>query len=499
MSAPAATLKERADIALRNEFLRKAVRFTAERQSGQKHKSTEALGHWEEWRECGRAIRAHTIAHLDYYLDQFTRQVTAQGGHVHFAADAAEAATQALDIARTKGAKLVAKSKSMVTEEVGINHRFEPHGIRCVETDLGEWIVQLAHETPSHIINPAIHKNRQQIQELFEREGGEKLSTETAVLAGFARRRLREIFQQADIGMTGCNFAVAETGSMVLFTSEGNGRMVTTLPRIQLVMMGMERIVPSLDDLEVMANILPRSATGQKLTVYMSVLTGPRRAGEADGPEELHIIILDNGRSDQLGDPEFQSVLNCIRCGACLNVCPVYRHIGGHAYGGVYSGPIGAVLTPLLQQNQQADKAQWAETANASSLCGACFQACPVKIPLHDMLVHLRRRRVEAALTGAGERLGFKLFSRVFRSPRWYRLAGAMSRWLAPLANQPWAAPFLGPLKGWLKHRTLPKPAPRSFQDLWSDLKDERRTTPSSSPLPPKGGGRPRGESSSPG
>ncbi len=459
MSAPVVgTLAARADAALRDDFLRKAVRFTVDRLSGLKGRSTEELGRWEEWRERARVVRADVIANLDWYLGRFAANLEARGGRVHFAADAGEAARVVLEIARARGAKLVAKSKSMVSEEVGINHALEGAGIRAVETDLGEWIVQLAHETPSHLIVPAIHKNRAQIQALFEAEGGEGLAPETATLAGFARRRLRKVFREADLGLTGCNFALADTGSVAIFTNEGNGRMVSTLPRTHVVMMGMERILPSWEDLELMANVLPRSATGQKITTYLTVLSGPKLRGETDGPEELHVVILDNGRSDILGDPEFQEVLHCIRCGACLNVCPVYRQIGGHAYGSVYSGPIGAVLTPLLQR----DRAAAAELANASSLCGACAEACPVKIPLHDMLVRLRGRRVRAGGTGWAERAAFRLYARIFGSPRAYRFAAAAARRLLPFAARL-------PSNGWTRWRDLPPPPGKSFRKLWTE------------------------------
>lgn len=328
-----ATVKERADLALNNDFLRKAVRFTTERLRDGKQKAANDHGHWEEWRERGRQIRLHTIAHLDYYLNLFADKARANGTHIHFAATGEEAVKIALEIAQRKQAASVVKSKSMVTEELHLNKALESIGVETIETDLGEYIIQLAGETPSHIIIPAIHKNRYQIAELLSKEAGEELLPETTILAGFVRRKLREKFLDADIGMTGCNFAIAETGSMVLFENEGNARMVTTLPKTQITLMGMERIIPSWSDLEVMATLLPRSATGQKLTVYMSGISGPRRTNDGDGPEEQHIIILDNGRSEQLGDPEFQELLNCIRCGACLNACPVYRHIGGHAYG----------------------------------------------------------------------------------------------------------------------------------------------------------------------
>jgi L-lactate dehydrogenase complex protein LldF len=448
-------LGDRARAALADDFLRQAVRFTVDRLRAGKARGTAALGDWEQWRESARDIRRHTIAHLDEYLAEFTQHATAAGASVHFAADAAEARSLALAIARRAEARLVVKSKSMVSEEVALNRHFEEAGIKVVETDLGEWIVQLAHETPSHLILPAIHKQRRQIQELFEQEGQEKLAPDTSVLAAFARRRLREAFLEADVGITGCNFAIAESGSVALFTNEGNGRMVTTLPRVHIVLMGMERIVPTWDALEVMANVLPRSATGQKLTTYLNVLTGPRRTGEADGASEMHVIVLDNGRASLLGDPHFQDVLNCVRCGACLNVCPVYRHIGGHAYGAVYSGPIGAVLTPLLYQSPEA-----AELANASTLCGACFEACPVKIPLHDMLVELRHRNVERGLSPAGERIGMKLFARFATSDALWRLARRLTRALQRVASTParrrWLARLLPPLRPWLRHRALP-------------------------------------------
>ncbi len=276
-----------------------------------------------------KQIRAHTVAHLDYYLSRFIENARAQGVHVHFAPEGKDAARIAMDIAKHRGAKSVVKSKSMVSEEVHINEAFEQIGIESIESDLGEYIIQLANEPPSHIIIPAIHKNRRQIAELLSKEAGETLPPETQMLAGFARRKLRDKFLEADIGLTGCNFGIAETGTVVIFENEGNARMVSTVPKIQITLMGMERLIPTWDDLEVMATLLPRSATYQKMTMYMSGITGPKRTEDGDGPEEMHVIIVDNGRSLQLGDPDFQELLNCIRCGACLNACPVYLSISG--------------------------------------------------------------------------------------------------------------------------------------------------------------------------
>ncbi|MEK0315910.1 LutB/LldF family L-lactate oxidation iron-sulfur protein [Cohnella sp. 56] len=465
-----ATVKERAELALNDEFLVKAVKFTTERlRNGKKNASAEH-GNWEEWRERGRQIRLHTIAHLDYYLNLFVDNARANGVHVHFADKGEDAVAIAMDIAQRKAAKTVVKSKSMVSEELHLNHALEGIGVEAIETDLGEYIIQLAGEMPSHIVIPAIHKNRYQIADLLSEVAGERLEADTTILAGFVRKKLREKFLEADIGMTGCNFAIAETGSMVLFENEGNARMVTTVPKTQITLMGMERIIPSFEDLEVMATLLPRSATGQKLTMYMSAITGPKRTADADGPEEMHIIIVDNGRSLQLGDPEFQELLNCIRCGACLNACPVYRHIGGHAYGSTYSGPIGAVLTPALNKNI----AEWDDIANASSLCGACYEACPVKIPLHDMLIYLRRRKVETGNGKAIETAGMKGFAALTGSSAAMKAAlaiGKLGQRLVVRGGE--IRTKLGPLKGWNSYRVTPSLPRRSFRDRWEKLERE--------------------------
>lgn len=463
------SVKARSKQALQDDFLRKAVKFTTERLKNGKLKATEEHGNWEEWRERGRQIRLHTIAHLDYYLNLFADNARRAGAQVYFARDPAEAAIITREIVREKQAKSVVKSKSMVTEELHINHVLEEMDVEAIETDLGEYIIQLAHEPPSHIIIPAIHKNKQQIAEVLSEVAGERLEPDTQVLAGFVRKKLREQFLSAEIGMTGCNFAIAESGSIVIFENEGNARMCSTLPKTQITFMGMERIIPSFEDLEVMATLLPRSATGQKLTAYMSAITGPRRTADGDGPEELHIIIIDNGRSRQLGDPDFQELLNCIRCGACLNVCPVYRHIGGHSYGSVYSGPIGAVLTPALME----DPSGWQDIAYASSLCGACWEACPVKIPLHDMLVYLRNRKVESGTSPSAEQVMFKGFSYVMSDHKRMERFLKLGKIGQNLVVRDGYIKIKGPLKGWTNYRDLPAIPKQSFRDRWKELQLE--------------------------
>jgi len=470
-SADKGSVRQRAVRALADDFLRGAVKRTTERLRAGKKSASEDLGRWEDWRERGRQIRLHTIAHLDHYLRVFAENARANGAFVHFADDGAEAVRIALDIAAMRGAKTAVKSKSMVTEEIHLNAALASAGVEAVETDLGEHIIQLAGELPSHLIIPAIHKNREQVADLLSADAGKELPPDTAALAGYVRKKLRDKFLSAEIGVTGCNFAVAETGSVVIFENEGNARMVSTLPETQITFMGMERIVPSWADLEVMASLLPRSATGQRLTVYMSGISGPRRGDDLDGPEQLHIIIVDNGRSRQLGDPVFQELLNCIRCGACLNACPVYRHIGGHAYGGTYSGPIGAVLTPAL-----TDHAGWNDIADASSLCGACYEACPVKIPLHDMLVELRRRKAEAGRSKPVEALAMKGFAAVMAAPSRYRRAIRLARVaVRPLSRDGGIRIRIGPFKAWNEQRIFPSLPEQTFRERYRTLEQELR------------------------
>jgi L-lactate dehydrogenase complex protein LldF len=408
----------------------------------------------EQLRQRGHDIKLETIQNLDRYVAQFSGAVESRGGRVHRAANAAEATGIVADICRAAEAKLVAKSKSMATEEIGLNEVLERDGLRVVETDLGEYILQLADEHPVHIVAPAIEKTAEQVAELLGRVEGRTLRPELDELTFAARRQLRRVFEEADVGITGANFAVAETGSIVLVTNEGNGRLVSSLPRVHVVVLGMERLVPTLPDLAVLLRLLARSGTGQRLTTYTTLITGPRREGERDGPNELHVVVLDNGRS-RLRHGRYKEMLACIRCGACLNVCPVYRKAGGGAYGPVYSGPMGAVLVPLLVGLQRA-----ASLPHASSLCGACTAACPVKIPLHELLLDLRRDLVAERVASRSERLAFTMWSLAWSRPLGYRV----STWLARLAT-PLARVLPGPGRSWAAGRVLPRFARRRYRD----------------------------------
>jgi L-lactate dehydrogenase complex protein LldF len=341
----------------------------------------------------------------------------------------------------------------MATEEIGLNAALEAAGIRVVETDLGEYILQLGGEHPVHIVAPAIEKTAEDVAELFSRVEGAPVRPELEELTLTARRQLREVFLTADVGITGANFGVAETGTVCLVTNEGNGRLVSSLPRVHVAIMGMERLVPTLPELAVLLKLLARSATGQKLTTYTTLLTGPRREVEEDGPEELHVVVLDNGRS-KLRGTRYSEMLNCIRCGACLNVCPVYRKTGGAAYSPVYSGPMGAVLVPLLAGLDRAP-----DHPHASSLCGACTAACPVKIPLHELLLELRRDLVGKRVAPLGERIAFTLWSLAWSRSWSYRLSTALARLGRPLGA------VAGPGRAWASGRALPRLAARRYRD----------------------------------
>jgi L-lactate dehydrogenase complex protein LldF len=416
----------------------------------------------EELRDRARAIRLHSLSHLDRLLGQFADQVTALGGTVHFAADADEANRIVAEILQQSDCRLVVKSKSMVSEEIELNHHLEGVGVEVVETDLGEFIVQLAGDTPSHIIAPVLHMTRQDIGELFSEKLGVEYTDDPTELNEIARAHLREIFLSADAGISGVNMAIAETGSVVLVTNEGNGRLTTTAPRVHIALMGMERIVSSWEDATVVLEVLARSATGQRLSVYTSVITGPRRESDPDGPEESHVVVIDNGRSEILGGPTAE-ILACIRCGACLNVCPIFQTVGGHAYGTVYSGPVGSIVTPGLHGMEP-----WWELPYASTMCGACEEVCPIRIQIPSMLLQLRERAAsEGRLPGWLNR-GMSRYARTTTDPRkWRRATKWASRLSAPLASDGWLRRIPGPGRGWTKFRDLPRPASESFSEWW--------------------------------
>jgi L-lactate dehydrogenase complex protein LldF len=415
-------------------------------------------------REQARTIKDQTLAELDRHLEQLERSVISRGGHVHYADDGEAACRIVVELIRGRQATKVVKSKSMTTEEIHLNHALEEAGIEAVETDLGEYIIQLAGHRPSHIVAPAIHLSAKEVADILSKPAGERLPVEREVLAGFARRALRQKFAEAEVGISGANFAIAETGSIVLVTNEGNGRLTCALPPCHIAIMGIEKVIPRLDDLPIFLKVLARGATGQKLSIYTQLITGPRQPGELDGPEAFHLVILDNGRSRILGSPLRESLF-CIRCGACLNACPIYRSVGGHAYGGVYAGPIGAVLTPLydgLAANHHLP--------HASSLCGACQAACPVKIQIPDMLIKLREQlHQEPEQRSRLEALAYRLWANTLKSPWLYRLG----TWLATRTigrfkrGSPWIRKLPGKLGGWTQTRDFPAPAAERFRDWW--------------------------------
>lgn len=413
-------------------------------------------------RNRARSIKERALSHLDEHLATLTESVERSGGQIHFAADTADAQQIIVEIIRKCGGRRVVKSKSMTSEEIHLNPTLEAAGIEVLETDFGEYIVQLAGHRPSHLVAPAMHLTTQEAGEILSADAGQIMPADAEVLAGYARTRLRTAFAAADVGITGGNFVVAETGTVVLISNEGNARLTTSLPRVHIALVGIEKVIPTLSELPVFLKLLARAATGQKMSVYTSMINGPRRDKELDGAEEFHLVMLDNGRSRILSGPLRESLF-CIRCGACLNACPIYRNVGGHAYGGVYSGPIGAVLTPLydgLIPNRHLP--------NASSLCGACQAACPVKIAIPEMLVQLRDQ-LHHSPEGGGklEALAYKWWAVAMRSPMLYRL----STWLATRTigqlGRRWLKRLPGQLHGWTQSRDFPAPAPRRFRDWW--------------------------------
>lgn len=456
---------EASELALQSPHLQVALARLGETLATGNRNAFEKLPGSSLLRDKAREIKDEALAHLDELIVQLEQAVKARGGHVHFADDGDDANRILAGIVRERGIKRVVKSKSMVTEEIHLNKHLEAEGVEVTETDFGEYVIQIAKERPSHLVGPAVHKTAEQIAALFNDKFGTTFTGEPRPMAQFARQLLREKFRDAEMGITGGNFLIAETGTVVVISNEGNARLTSSVPKVLVSIVGIEKVIPKLADLPIFLKVLARAATGQKMSIYTSMITGPRLPGEGDGPEEFHLILLDNGRSKILGSPMRESLF-CIRCGACLNICPVYRRIGGHAYGGIYSGPIGAVITPLfdgISENYHQP--------HASSLCGACQAACPVKIQIPELLIRNRAAQHDQHVTPRGERIIYRLWSHLLRSPRMYRWSTWLaSRILPRLARDGWLKWMPGPAKGWTACRDFPAPARRSFREQWKDL-----------------------------
>jgi len=462
-----ADFRERVSGALQDQALRTSMRGAMEFLQTKRSTQFQDADELEQLRDLGQAIRQHALANLPDLLVQFESSLQALGVHVHWASTADEANAIIHGIAQRRGARSIVKGKSMASEEVELNHYMAERGIECIESDMGEYIVQLAEEKPSHIVMPALHKTRAEIGALFERHLPGTPYTEdvdTLILAG--RRSLRQKFADADIGLSGVNFAAADTGTLWLVENEGNGRLSTTVPDVHIALMGIEKVVARLEHIVPLASLLTRSATGQSITTYFNLITGPRRAGELDGPREMHVVLLDNGRSQAYADQQLRATLQCIRCGACMNHCPVYERVGGHAYGTTYPGPIGKIISPHLLGLEET-----ADLVTASSLCGACAEVCPVRIPIPSLLVRLRTeanrdpaQQVDQPLRGQGasfsrgEQLVWRFWSGAFARPsayRWFRWLATRLRAFTPSSQL-----------GWTHHREPLVPARRSLSEL---------------------------------
>lgn len=463
-------LPEKVKDCLSNKFQEKDIMKAQDVFYKKRNDLVNALPQWQDFREEAKRIRDHVLDNLDYYVDEFATNAEKSGAKVHFAFDAKDATDQILEIMKQANAKMAVKSKTILSEEISVNEALQEAGYEINETDLGEYILQVADSPPSHIVVPALHFERHEIKEIFAKNAGYTGDAQPEDMTKFVREHIRNKFLQADVGFTGCNFGVCSTGSLTLVSNEGNGRMSSSIPKIQIAIVGIERLVPDLESLDVMMEVLIRSAVGSKTCNYFSVITGPAKPGECDGPEELHIVLVDNGRTDILGN-EFNDILRCIRCGACMNICPVYRHITGHGYGSIYPGPIGAVLTPLLVGYEDAG-----ELPYASTLCGACTENCPVKIPLHELLMKHRviladklHRRPKA------EQLAVSTVGKVFANENLYNLAtkaGAVGMGLisrdGKLPRYTAHFPVIG---AWTKNRDMKKMSLKKFRDVYKEYK----------------------------
>ncbi len=460
--ATSSAFKENAHRAIADAGLQKALARSGPSFIARRAAAVAALPEFEQLRDIACDIKNHTLANLDFYLEEWEAKVLAAGGKVHWCATADEAREAVLAICRSVNARNVTKGKSMISEELGINDHLERHDITPIETDLGEYIIQLRHELPSHIIAPAFHLNKEDWEQTFRKSHTDlppdRVFRERRDILTEARARLREKFLAADVGITGANFLIAETGSSVIVTNEGNGDLTQTLPRVHIVLASIEKIVPTIEDCTSLLRVLARSATGQDFSVYTTFSTGARRPGDLDGPDEYHVVLVDNGRSAMLGT-DFQEMLRCIRCAACMNHCPVYGAVGGHAYGWVYPGPMGSVLTPSLIGVNEAG-----HLPNASTFCGKCESVCPVKIPLPKLMRHWREREFERHLTPHAVRTNLALWAFFARRPSLYRLATRAAAWTLGLFGRKHGRFRKLPLaSGWTDGRDLPAPEGDTF------------------------------------
>lgn len=479
MNPLATTFKEQADRLTRDLVHRERIQTALGKYEFKRDEMKARFRDWEGARTAAAAIKAEAVNHLDRYLTELVARLEARGTRVHWAGNAAQARQIIVDLCRERGARTIVKSKAMTAEEIHLNEALEQAGFEVVESDLGEFIVQLRGEPPYHIVFPAMHLSRGEIREVFQRKLGDAPSDHPEELTMVARRVLRRKYLEADVGLTGANFAVAETGMISVTENEGNARLTAALPRTMITLLGIEKVVPRLDDLALLLPMLATAGAGQLLSGYNTLYGGPRQPGEADGPEEFHVVLLDNQRTALLADPEQRDALHCIRCGACLNVCPIFRHVGGQTYGTTYPGPIGSVITPHLRGLQT-----WQHLPFASSLCGACTEACPVKIDLHHHLLQLRRN-ARAQRPVWWERLAFRGFATLVNSSRLWRLALTLGRF-GQRVHGLVRGSRLDPARAWTQSRELPRLAPQSFKDWWrrSRRAGDQLPDPGSKPAP---------------
>ncbi len=470
MDVTAHAFKANAKVALGDAQLQRALGGLPGGLVAQRTAARAKLPEFEALRDIGRDIRNNTIANLDLYLQAWEAKAKAAGAHVHWAPNSSDAREIILGICKSVNAKIVTKGKSMISEEVGLNAHLQAAGMEVVETDLGEYLIQIRHETPSHIIAPAIHLTQEQVEQDFRRLHThlpkDRVLVEPVELVNEARQILREKFLNADVGITGANFLIAETGSSIIVTNEGNGDLTQSLPKVHIVIASIDKVVATLEDLSTIIRLLARSATGQEISTYTTLSTGPRRSGDPDGPEQYHVVLVDNGRSALLNTP-FREALRCIRCAACMNHCPVYGAVGGHAYGYIYPGPIGAVINPALIGLKEAG-----HLPNASTFCGRCASVCPMKIPLPDLMRQWRNQEFDAGGGTAAYRLGLRMWSALARRPRLYHMVTRLGiTGLGILGRRKGAFGWLPFAGGWTRHRDMPAPQGRTFQQLWAESK----------------------------